>query len=148
MLPSERSTGPSVSPTPPTISRAANFDMRAPLPDRKIGKTFEPRCGMYDELQLHPPRPNTPQVSNWGVFGDDDQLGPLNYLTPAAVLRGVSTVRTGERYTLNPPLDEPTNSSDKAPIFKPDSPAYKRVTHRQCKVFHGLVVSDDHVTFG
>src|SRR3546814_13657647 len=30
-----------------------------------------------------------PAGSNWGEFGDDDELGRLNYLTPDAVLEGV-----------------------------------------------------------
>jgi kynurenine formamidase len=38
--------------------------------------------------------------SNWGRWGPDDELGALNYLDTAEVLRGVRHVRTGEVYTL------------------------------------------------
>ena len=37
------------------------------------------------------------RVSNWGRWGDDDQLGCGNLLTPEATRRGVAAVRTGER---------------------------------------------------
>ncbi len=45
--------------------------------------------------------------SNWGVFGDDDELGTLNYLTPEVVTAAAREVVTGERYGLNLPLDQP-----------------------------------------
>src|ERR1700693_6350146 len=33
---------------------------------------------------------------NWGRWGDDDEIGCLNYQTPDEVLRGVRQVRSGE----------------------------------------------------
>lgn len=48
-----------------------------------------------------------PPGSNWGDFGDDDQLGRLNLLTPQKVLEGVAEVRTGEVFSLSLPLDLP-----------------------------------------
>lgn len=41
----------------------------------------------------------------WGVFGDDDELGTLNHLTPARVLAALATVIEGRTITLNLPLD-------------------------------------------
>lgn len=38
--------------------------------------------------------------SNWGRWGPDDQVGSLNYLTPAEVLRGVRSVQSGRIFTL------------------------------------------------
>ena len=38
--------------------------------------------------------------SNWGKWGPDDELGCLNYLDAAQVLRGVQHVKTGEVFTL------------------------------------------------
>ena len=29
-------------------------------------------------------------IHNWGVFGADDEIGTLNYLTADAVLRGIA----------------------------------------------------------
>lgn len=40
------------------------------------------------------------KVSNWGRWGDDDQLGCGNLLTPEAAARGASCVRTGKRFSL------------------------------------------------
>ena len=33
-----------------------------------------------------PVKADAPPGSNWGVFGDDDQIGCLNFLTPEGVL--------------------------------------------------------------
>ncbi|MFN8052461.1 MAG: cyclase family protein [Acidimicrobiales bacterium] len=40
------------------------------------------------------------KVSNWGRWGDDDQLGCGNLLTPEAATRGAGCVRTGKRFSL------------------------------------------------
>ena len=46
------------------------------------------------------------QLSNWGRWGDDDQRGTLNFITPDAVRRGVATVRRGVTFSLAIPFDE------------------------------------------
>jgi kynurenine formamidase len=43
----------------------------------------------------------------WGVFGEGDDLGSINLLTPQRVLAGVQNVRTGEVISLDLPLDVP-----------------------------------------
>jgi kynurenine formamidase len=48
-----------------------------------------------------------PEGSNWGDFGDDDQLGSLNYITPERVRAAVSEVREGLSFCLSLPLDYP-----------------------------------------
>ena len=48
-----------------------------------------------------------PEGSNWGDFGDDDQLGRLNLLTPERVRRAVAEVREGLVFCLSLPLDMP-----------------------------------------
>jgi len=40
------------------------------------------------------------KLSNWGRWGDDDQLGCGNFLTPAAAQRGAAAVRTGATFPL------------------------------------------------
>ena len=40
------------------------------------------------------------KLSNWGRWGDDDQLGCGNFLTPAAAKRGADCVRTGATFSL------------------------------------------------
>ena len=41
-----------------------------------------------------------PQLSNWGRWGKDDQLGTLNYITPQARLRAVALIKTGQAIPL------------------------------------------------
>ena len=48
-----------------------------------------------------------PEGSTWGDWGDDDELGRVNLLTPAKVLEGVREVQTGETFCLSLPLDFP-----------------------------------------
>ena len=44
---------------------------------------------------------------NWGKWGADDEVGSLNYLDAAQVLRGTGAVRTGEVFTLQCPMGHP-----------------------------------------
>lgn len=45
------------------------------------------------------------EVSNWGRWGDDDELGTLNLIDEAAVARGLAAARTGVRIPLAIRLD-------------------------------------------
>lgn len=45
--------------------------------------------------------------SNWGKWGDDDEIGALNYLTEEEVLRGVQAVEDGKTFTLGVPIGRP-----------------------------------------
>lgn len=45
--------------------------------------------------------------SNWNQWGDDDELGTLNYLTEDEVLRGIQAVEEGKTFTLGTPIDHP-----------------------------------------
>ena len=48
-----------------------------------------------------------PEGSTWGDFGDDDELGRINLVTPAKVLEGVREVEHGITFCLSLPLDFP-----------------------------------------
>jgi kynurenine formamidase len=48
-----------------------------------------------------------PEGSNWGDFGPDDQLGRVNLLAEAQVLKGAAEVRVGKTFCLSLPLDLP-----------------------------------------
>ncbi|ETH87997.1 putative cyclase [Bordetella pertussis STO1-CHOC-0018] len=48
-----------------------------------------------------------PPGSNWGDFGPDDQLGRLNLITPAEVLKAAQEIRAGRSFCLSLPLDLP-----------------------------------------
>ena len=59
---------------------------------------------------------------NWGKWGDDDELGALNYLTNEHVVRGTQYVKSGEIFTLQIPMGHPHGD----PVF-PGREGTKRV---------------------
>ncbi|UCI31829.1 cyclase family protein [Mesorhizobium sp. B4-1-4] len=50
---------------------------------------------------------NKPEGANWGVFGDDDELGRVNLLTDERRLRAATEIKTGKTFCLSLPLDLP-----------------------------------------
>lgn len=48
-----------------------------------------------------------PEGSNWGDFGEDDQIGRMNLITPERRLAAVREVREGICFALSLPLDYP-----------------------------------------
>ena len=58
----------------------------------------------YDELPI---RKGAPAGSAWGVFGDDDELGTLNLLTPQRVREASAEIRSGRCFSLDLPLNLP-----------------------------------------
>lgn len=63
----------------------------------------------FDALPL---RAGDPPYSAWGLYGDNDELGTLNLLTPEVVAEAASEIRTGVRVGLdlrNDFLVEPTH---------------------------------------
>jgi len=96
---------------------------------------------------------NRPEGANWGDFGDDDNIGRLNLVTPEKVLLGVAEVRAGISFCLSLPLDYPGESALNPRRFPPqisysmrgDDPAMcypmQRVQPGQTDV-----VCDDRVT--
>jgi kynurenine formamidase len=91
--------------------------------------------------------------SNWGVFGDDDEIGTLNYLTPEAVMGGVAEVRHGERYPLNLPLDLPDHKAVRriAEISLADPyrkrPIYVKTVLGGGRTDRRVLASDDQLSF-
>lgn len=56
----------------------------------------------FEDLPL---RQGDPPWSAWGLYGDHDQLGTLNLLTPDAVKEAAKEIKTGIRVGLDFPLD-------------------------------------------
>lgn len=79
-----------------------------------------------------------PDGSNWGEFGDDDQLGRMNLVDAERRLRALAEVKTGRAFCLSHPLDRPggsvLNPSRKPPVFHP-------VT-REGKLYFNLAMSE------
>jgi kynurenine formamidase len=64
-----------------------------------------------------------PPGSNWGDWGEDDELGRINLLTPEKVLQGVQEVEAGITFCLSLPLDYPggtaLNQRRRPPVLAP-----------------------------
>lgn len=58
----------------------------------------------YDQLPI---RSGAPPGSAWGVFGEDDELGTLNLLTPERVREAMAEARSGRCFSLDLPLNLP-----------------------------------------
>ncbi|HXW83352.1 MAG TPA: cyclase family protein [Candidatus Binataceae bacterium] len=52
-----------------------------------------------------PVKKGAPPESAWGVFGDDDELGCLNFLTPEGVVEAAGLVRKGRVFRLDTPIN-------------------------------------------
>jgi kynurenine formamidase len=63
-----------------------------------------PRVPSYGEL---PVRAGAPAGAAWGVFGDDDEVGTINLLTPERVIAAASSIRSGKVFALNLPINIP-----------------------------------------
>jgi kynurenine formamidase len=67
-----------------------------------------------------------PEGSNWGEFGDDDQLGSLNYITPETLRNAASEIVEGLSFCLSLPLDYPGGSALAPHRFPPTLRATRR----------------------
>lgn len=52
-----------------------------------------------------PIKPGAPEGSNWGVFGDDDQVGCFNFLTAKGIVEAARLVREGKVFRLDNPIN-------------------------------------------
>jgi kynurenine formamidase len=87
----------------------------------------------YDQL---PVRAGAPAGSAWGVFGDQDEVGTINLLTPARVRAAKDSIKSGKVFALNLPIDVP------------NPPLFTRQAHRHTiKNFGGAMefVLDDYL---
>ncbi len=58
----------------------------------------------YAELPI---RADAPPGASWGVFGDDDQVGTVNFMTPERVAAAATCVRKGVVFNLDLSLETP-----------------------------------------
>jgi len=70
---------------------------RPPSPPR-------PKLPSYEEL---PVRSGAPQGAAWGVFGDNDEVGTINLLSPDRVRAAAGSIRSGKVFALNLPINIP-----------------------------------------
>ena len=67
--------------------------------------SLQERLPAFGELPI---KPDHPPRSAWGVFGDDDQIGTLNLLTPERVAAAARLVKTGRVFAMNWELEFPS----------------------------------------
>jgi kynurenine formamidase len=87
---------------------------------------------------------------NWGRWGDDDEVGCLNYLTGDEILRGVRHVKAGKVFTLGIPM----GSSGGDPVWPGRAGATRLMTQDRSyytsgklqPLKGGLEYADDYIT--
>jgi kynurenine formamidase len=87
---------------------------------------------------------------NWGRWGEDDEVGCLNYQTPEEVLRGVREISSGKVFTLGLPIGNPGGD----PVWPGRSGATKLMTQDRSHYVAGkkqpfpggLEYADDYIT--
>lgn len=60
----------------------------------------EPRDGEWPHKELGK------ELSNWGRWGEDDEIGTLNFVTPEKRVQAARSVRTGKIFNLGMPFDK------------------------------------------
>jgi kynurenine formamidase len=88
--------------------------------------------------------------TNWGRWGDDDEIGCLNFQTAEQVLRGVREVKDGKIFTLGIPLGNPSGD----PVWPGRTGATRLMTQDRSHYTAGkkqpfpggLEYADDYIT--
>ena len=122
----------------PTATKAVAANAKAPAATKvPIAKRTPGASGeslpSYDQL---PVRAGAPAGSAWGVFGDQDEVGTVNLLTPTRVRAAKDCIKSGKVFALNLPIDVP------------NPPLFTRQAHRHTvKTFDGELefVLDDYL---
>jgi hypothetical protein len=56
------------------------------------------------------------KVSNWGVWGNDDERGTLNYITPECVRTAAALVRSGRTISMAVPINKVAGPDNPHPV--------------------------------
>lgn len=108
-----------------------------------------PRCGasggILRAMSIREDLP-TPQASNWGKWGESDEVGTLNYIDAAAMRRGFASVTAGRQLSLSMPI-----RSRNVPVWPDRAPAMHFMTVDGgdyavgARAYGGLQMSDDYL---
>jgi kynurenine formamidase len=114
------------------VRKAAPKKAVRKAPARRPAPPAGPKLPSYGEL---PVRPGAPQGAAWGVFGDSDEVGTINLLSPDRVVAAAGSIRSGKVFALN------------LPINIPDPPLFTRGKHTHTvKIFPNAdYVLDDYL---
>jgi kynurenine formamidase len=83
--------------------------------------------------------------SNWRRWGEDDQRGTLNYITPELVREAATLVRTGKTFSLQLPLD---NSGPQTGAFGRVNPVHQMVATGTDHLAGRQIYSGDKLGWG
>lgn len=120
-----RPKGPKVAPKP--------AGARPKAAAARLASEERPKLPAYDAL---PVRPGAPKGSAWGLWGDNDELGTINLLTPERVRAAAALIRSGKVFPLNLPIDIPD-----PPLFKRGRHVHKVIQYPGVEAF----VLDDYI---
>ncbi|WP_395104209.1 cyclase family protein [Actinomadura sp. SCN-SB] len=84
------------------------------VPDEPLTPWKPPGYRVDERGKVVGARPGSP--NNWGRWGEDDQLGCANLITPGSVRRGASMVRTGTWFSLGLPIGVPPTGAVPRPM--------------------------------
>ncbi len=90
-----------------------------------------------------------PQGANWGAFGEDDQVGRMNLITPARRQLALKEAIDGITFLLSLPLDHPRGGlfpGREAPVLEPTIARDGRTMYDWTVTGAIDVVNDDRVT--
>jgi kynurenine formamidase len=76
------------------------------IPDPPFAGWVPPEYHVDEHGKVVGARPG--EHHNWGRFGELDQLGTANHLTPDRIVAAAALIRTGKRFTLGLPIGRPT----------------------------------------
>ena len=94
----------STPPKPKARARAPKPAIKSPAARPAAPRAIAADVPSYDRL---PVREGAPAGSAWGVFGDDDQVGTINLMTPERVKQAAGFIRNGRVFSLNLPINIP-----------------------------------------
>ncbi len=100
---------------------------------------------MSEETKTWPHHELGKRLSNWGRWGDDDEIGTLNFVTPEKRVQAAQMVKTGKIFDLGMPFDSqgPQDGS-----FRINPVHVMTLTPFDSFGGDGMFAADDMVTMG
>ncbi|KAL5361804.1 hypothetical protein BJX96DRAFT_166164 [Aspergillus floccosus] len=97
---------------------------------------WDPNCDRFPSRAELPKIPGAPEGAAW-VWGKDDSLGRVNFLTPKRVKAAAAEIQTGEMIRLDLPVDVPAVPSFARETFQHTiKPLMKGVAYDDCYVMN------------
>ena len=131
-----RSAKPLVKARKQTAALKTSAKAKSKVVPRSRAKATPRRRAAGPQLPRHadlPIREGAPQGAAWGVFGEDDQIGTINLMTPERVVEAAGSIRNGKVFSLN------------LPINIPDPPLFGRGKHVHTIKRYASYILDDYL---